>query len=93
MIPNRGARLGLQFHPKVGRAFHSEISGCNILLSVSIGGAMSEACWAGEIDSFLIVDGSVDDWELKDGWIVSSNAASTGVEHRSSWQSLVVLEV
>ena len=85
MILTRGRRLGLQFHPKVGRASHSEISGRHILLSVFISGAMSEACWVGEIDSFLIVDGSVEDWELEDGWIVSSNAASTGVEHRSSW--------
>ena len=85
MIPNREVKLGLQFHPKVGRASHSEISGCNILLSVSIGGAMSEACWVGDIDSFLTVDGSVEDWELEDGWIVSSNVASTGAEHRSSW--------
>ena len=84
MIPNREGKLGLQFHPKVGRVSHSEISGCNILLSFSIGGAMSEACWAGERGSFLIVEDSVEDWELEDGWIVSPNAESTGVEHRSS---------
>ena len=84
MEPSREENLGLQFHHEVGRVFHSEVSGCNTLQSFSIGGAVLEACWAGVRDSFLIVEDSVEDWELEDGWIVSPNAESTGVEHRSS---------
>ena len=84
MRPNRKGNPGLQFHPEVGRVFHSEVSGCNTLQPFSIGGVVLEACWAGVRDSFLIVEDSVEDWELEDGWIVSPNAESTGVEHRSS---------
>ena len=46
---------------KVGRASHSGLSGSHLLLSVFVSGAMSEACWVGKIDFFLIVNGSVED--------------------------------